>query len=382
MNVQTIIEQAMQTSATTTTYKDIAQHTGIDRTLISKFFAGKAELTLCDVLSVTRYVAPADEKEIVLLLVDDLIHAPKPANVKVALLYLVNNGMYEEMEELGQAIPKTHKANIAWYKLIEALALHKRGEVVGFNMVSSIFALNFDSPEFNALKTALFAQGSYTEGDFNHLFNFLADAELSATEIKSDFLRRSIRNYIAELMTNAYLFRKNDPKKCRFYANTIRGNCLTGPITLINNEYTTGVSYLFEDFDKALMHFNRSIEGWRRLGRHDRAVAIERDDIAFLHNYWRKELPQGSELADSARAHECFVQGDVEQAQTIALSLGMSAFDLFVKGLVFADDALLLMSAMEYRLKGNNFFAALPIKFIQAVGIKTAYTNSINSKTA
>lgn len=382
MRVAKLLENAIDNNTETISLKSIAKQTGIDNSLISKFFAGKRELSMCDVLKVTRLVAPADEKAIVRCLIRDYIESTSRVNVKAALLYLVNNYMYDEMEALGESIPSTHKENIAWYELIKSLALHKKGEVVGHEMLMNVVSVTYDSPDVQTLKHTLCAHGNYTERNFIFVFEFAKDAERSAAGIKNEFVRNSLLNAIGELMANAYLFRRNDPKKCRFYANSTRHSCLTSATTQINNDYTTGISYAFEDFDQALLYLQRSIDGWRQLERPDRAEAIERDDIAFLYNYWRKPLTQSSELVASAQAHRYFVDGDIDRAQTIALTLGGSAFDLFVKGLVFADDALLLMSAMEYRLKGNEFFSQLPAKFIQAKSLQDAYNNSIKLKTA
>lgn len=382
MRVQTLLENAIDNSAKSISFKSIASHTGIDIALISKFFAGKRELSLCHVLKVTRMVAPAEEKTVIRSLVRDYIESSSRTNVKAALLYLANNYMYDEMTALGESIPAAHKENIAWYELIKSLALHKKGEVVGYKMLSNILSVCYDSAAVITLKQILCAHGNYTERNFIFVADLAKDAERVAAGIKNEFVRNSMYNSIGELLASVYLFRQNDPKKCRFYANTTRHSCLTSAITHLNNDYTTGISYMFEDFDEALMYLQRSADGWRQQGQPERAEAIEQDDVAFLYNYWRKPLPQSSALAASAQAHRYFVDGDVEKAQAAASKLGSSAFDLFVRGLVFADDALLLMSAMEYRLKGNEFFAQLPVQHIQSAAIVAVYNESIKLKSA
>jgi hypothetical protein len=378
MSVRRLLENALDSHANRITYKKISEETGVCNTLICRYFSRTKDLTFFDILKVVRYVAPNEEPDIMSALTDDYIQQAKPANVRALLLYLVNAKMYDDMHRLGAIIEPKHRECVAWYELIQLYAEHKQNAISGFSLALSISTKSFDSDEFRTLKNLLYLFANHKSNSFQYYFEIAKDAEQSAGRIKSDFIRESLFNAIYEQFSIAFLYQKADTQRSRFYAQQVSTNFVTCEMSVINSEYVMGVSYMFEDFGKALTHLNSCVAGLRKIGRNDRALRIEQDDIAFLYNYWQVKTLQGSDRYDeSQQVYAEFTFGDKQKAQQDVLALNNDPFNIFLKGIILNEDAYLIAACGEYRLKGNEFFANLPLTFVKQSGLKSVLQTKI-----
>lgn len=372
MSVRRILENAIDRQESRVTFRSISESTGVCPSLISRYFAQQKDLTFYDVLKITRYITPSEEVEVMQALTVEYCDHPKPANVRALLLYLVNAKMYDEMTALGDSIPAKNRECTAWYELIQVFADHKENAISSYELVSRISTKCYDTDEFRALKNLLNLFGEYANKSFYSYFEIAKEAERCTKAIKNEFIRECLFNTVCEQLSIAFLYQKSDTNRSRFYARQVRESYMSCGLSVINSEYTMGVSYMFEDFGKALTHLNSCVTGLRKLGKNDRALKIEQEDIAFLYNYWRVETLQGSERFNvPQKVYAEFLNGDVLQAQQDVLNLEDTTFNIFLKGLILEDDSFLVASCMQYRLKGNEFFANLPLKYVKQDALKS-----------
>lgn len=364
MNVNLTIANILDEREIALSNAEIAAMSGVCKSQVSRFLKHSNELSFYDTLKLIRFICPTKENDLTDDIIQGYIEEAKPLNLKCASLYYVMMEQEAKLEAIFD-VDIFNNAHKDWKTLVRIFYKYKKRDYNVSETQVALMNTKTKSVESDSLKLLLQSYLYYQRKNYSNMFDLVALTEEKIAKIKNDFIRDYFRNLTDEMYAASHLFQRNDTAMSRFYLERIRKNPLSCRKMMANVEYTTALSYLFEDFNYSLASFEYCAKEWRELGQLDRVHLVENDDIPFLYNYWKKEWDFDSSEAfeNHVLMKEAIAGSDLTNDERLD-KLTNDPFDIFIKGVVKRDDSLLMLSAMAYVNSHNKFFAKLPLQYV------------------
>jgi hypothetical protein len=138
--------------------------------------------------------------------------------------------------------------------------------------------------------------------------------------------------------------------------------------------YVKAYSYIFEDFDKCIYNFQKSMEYYKRINR--QAVVDELiQEMEIVYILWDKEIDFISEFVKTLFKvkHQ---QKSVEELDRF-INEETEAWIYYFKGFYSNDRVLIFSSFMKFRKKDDYFLSNLPKLELIKRGAKEEVINSL-----
>jgi hypothetical protein len=361
-----MIEEAIDTSGTKITWKEIANAAGITNSALSHFKSG-TELKFPHLLKIAKFIF---EGNYMAKFKEWCLNLNQPANIRYALEYLAVNRQIEELEELIVKVNNKYSSKdlTDWAKGYSILAMYLKGNepCVVLNQLR-LYTPKTSEMKVLALITEIWCRNKMRE--YSTMNSLVSGLDLTINEIKDDYIKESYELRVKEILAYVHLYKFNNKEIARKYAEEIISRDFS-PTFNANAAYLLGMSYLFDNYDKCLgnimKHRGLLIESERRA----EIAIIDNNDLPFINNIWKKHSKQPETSDISEKAHFEALYGD----KKLALKLiddaiekdGLSGFKLYYKALATNDKSLFMQSLIFFiNRKGDKFYANLPYEYLK-----------------
>jgi hypothetical protein len=356
-----MIEEALDTSETKITWKDVASAAGITKSALSHFKSG-TELKFPHLLKIAKFIF---EGNYMAKFKEWCLNLNQPSNIRYALEYLAVNRQIKELEELITKINNKYSSKdlIDWAKGYSLLAMYLKGN----EPCSVLNQLRLYTPKTCEMKvltliTEIWCRNKMRE--YSTMNSLVSGLDLTIDEIKDDYIKESYELRVKEILAFVNLYKFNNKEIARKYAEEIISKNFS-PTFNANASYLLGMSYLFDNYDKCLGNIMKHRELLIESGRNAEIEVIDNNDLPFIKNIWKKHSKQPKTNDISEKAHYEALNGD----KKLALELiddaiekeGLSGFKLYYKALATDDKSLFMQSLIFFiNRKGDKFYANLP----------------------
>jgi hypothetical protein len=362
-----MIEEALDTSETKITWKDVANAAGITKSALSHFKSG-TELKFPHLLKIAKFIF---EGNYMAKFKEWCLNLNQPANIRYALEYLAVNRQIEELEELIIKINDKYSSKdlMDWAKGYSLLALYLRGN----EPCTVLNQLRLYTPKTCEMKvlaliTEIWCRNKMRE--YSTMNSLVSGLDLTINEIKDDYIKESYGLRVKEVLAFVHLYKLNNKEIARKYAEEIISKNFS-PTFNANASYLLGMSYLFDNYDKCLGNIMKHRELLIESERRAEIEIIDNNDLPFINNIWKKHSKQPETNDISEKAHYEALNGDkklaVELIDDSIEKEGLSGFKLYYKALATNDKSLFMQSLIFFiNRKGDKFYANLPYERLKS----------------
>lgn len=362
-------------------FRELSEVTNVDVALISKFFNYKHELAFESVLKIVKYVCPEEE---IVLMKSFCLDVQRPENMRKAMEYCSLNRLFDELQYLLSN--STNCTNKDWANIYSICMQFQKREKGNLLLLDELSMLCPKTEETKVLKRILQSIMHYTLNEYSEMGRVSSYARESLNNMKEGYIRDCFEMRLLEVEAQYNLRVKNDTKIARTLAEKIIFLNF-GPKFVSDAHYLIGTSFLFENYEMALRHYNICIDMLRNSGRHDLAEKIRTNGVDFVRIHWGLDLDQVSTTDVSEIAHLESKWGNKEIALNLLnnLSTNMkdeSPFKIYYRALAEDNPNLLVKSLSAFFSKGDKFYANLPrlaskkYSFLEEI-VETMYQNFI-----
>lgn len=360
------IEEALDSLDVKLEWKDIAAAVNLSESSFSHLKNG-TEMKFLNLLKVADFVYKGSYLE---KFKNWCLSFNQPKNMRYALEYLAVNRQVEELDTLVEKIynERNDKALLNTAKGYEILSMYLKG-FESSDILSELRAYEPKSIEMKILSVIIEVWARYRLREFKTMQSLIEGLERNIAEVKDDYIRKSFTMQLKEAKSYAVLYNSNNVVLARNIATEIINENFSATFNA-NASYLLGISYLFDDYDMCLGYMDRYKKLLKEIGREEMISTINRKDIPFVNNCWRKKHSSLVNIDPSELAHYEAQQGNKEVAlELLEESIkneGISGFKLYYKALATQDDSLFMQSMVYFvSKKGDKFFANLPYRFLK-----------------
>jgi hypothetical protein len=337
---------------------ELAESIRIPKSQLSAFFSsgGKKTIDFIYFIRAVRLIKPDHEEEFMKKICPEML---RPQNLRVAMEYAATFNYFNlqrVLYDVNVGLGRENKDYAEVYSIY--LDFQEKTKTT-----EELFAeINDYNPKY--LETELFkmiVQCSlyYREKNYREMHRLSTILYKKIGQVKNEYLRESYMARICDIIARTYLFYKNDVKKARFFANALRDNEFSAK-RKIHANYICGISYFYEDYDKAYNHLLAYRDDLISIGNGLAADTIINKEIAFLKNHhFRFDDFHTNDPAELA--HYYAKTGEPDKANRILDRMGpLTAFQQYYKGLAANDPEMLSIAFVEFMRTGERFYASLP----------------------
>lgn len=332
----------------------LAKDIGVSVGVINKLLTGK-EISFEIIWKILKYLEFENKNELLKRYIPELTKK----NIKYAMEYFSLHGMHNELELLIEKANNGTSELREWARIYSKLqeyqkTLYKLPDPMG--MITQLRRL--DTP-YQEIRMAIYLYEMYHLYYLNNLkilHQYLLGLNKELLEIDDKFLRMCFSARIDELMCFVELKYNDNPESARYYANRLLDIGITSNLNSTAH-YVKAYSYIFEDFDKCVFHFKRSMEYYKSINR--KSVVDElMQEMEIVYILWDKETEFTSELTKT------LVEVKQQQKSPEELDRFINEetepwINLF-KGIYLDDMILLFSSFFKFHKKDDCFLSNFP----------------------
>jgi hypothetical protein len=331
---------------------------GTSESMISKFFSYEKELSFYHYISLIRELSPDKEIELVEKITEEFISEGHRSNCRMVLEYASTTRNFPLLEKMIKSQMEAPKENKDWARLYSLLIKFQKRSISGEDLLTELECYSPKYPETKALSKILFAMVYYWIGEFRSMYRAVLQSEKIVESIKNPFIRESFTVRVCEIFARMYLYVRNDTKKARYYAkNALNSNIVCDKFK-VHLYHLLGTSFLFEDYEEAVLNFKIYKDKLISQGRFDLAEEVEEKDIFFANVLWGINLEN---LKTSDDLEKCHLHARLGIPLQQLNKNEKDPFYLCYKGISEKDAEMLMKSAVLFINNGNKFFANLPL---------------------
>jgi hypothetical protein len=361
-----MIEEALDTSETKITWKDVANAAGITNSALSHFKSG-TELKFPHLLNIAKFVF---EGNYMAKFKEWCLNLNQPSNIRYALEYLAVNRQINELEELITKINNRYSSKdlVDWAKGYSLLALYLKGN----EPCAVLNQLRLYTPKTCEMKVLVLITEIWCRNkmrEYSTMNSLVSGLDLTINEIKDEYIKESYGLRVKEVLAFVQLYKFNNKEVARKYAEEIIFSDFS-PTFTANASYILGMSYLFDNYDECLGNILRHRELLMESGRHAEIEVIDNNDLPFINNIWKKhnEQPKTNDISEKAH-YEAIIGNKGSALELINGAIekdGPSGFKLYYKALATNDKSLFMQSLIFFiNRKGDKFYANLPYEHLK-----------------
>jgi hypothetical protein len=330
----------------------------IPKSQLSAFFSssGKKTIDFIYFIRAVRLIRPDFEEDFMKKICPQLL---RPQNIRVAMEYAATFNYFDlqrVLYDINVGLGRENKDYAEVYSIY--LDFQEKTKTTEELFV----VINDYSPKY--LETELFkmiVQCSlyYREKNYREMHRLSKILYSKIGQVKNEYLRESYMARICDIIARTYLFYKNDVKKARFFATSLRDNEFSAK-RKIHADYILAMSYFFEDYEVCLDYLLKYQKSLLVIGDIALAKELDNKEIPFVKNHWNKYDEIGSsDMAEVAHFH--IKKGNTAAALDILEDMEpLTTFQQYYKGLALNDPQILSLSFVEFMKAGNRFYANLP----------------------
>lgn len=344
------------------TYSALANSIGVSNYTLCRLFKEKNEPDLSVIISAVRFLNPEKEYEI---MANVCVNVNRPKNIKIAMEYAC---LHRQFKLLSDLIVKCEGGSreISEWGILHSILFdyHLRRKTLD-ELLSVLDNNTFKNKESIILAKLIHSMILYRKSHYSYMFDIVRSVEKILEVVKDSTLRSCLQLRTFELLSNGYLYVKNDPKKARFYANSLISLNMCPPIK-IRAYHIIGTSFLFDNHSQAIKNYIKFKEMAKEFKRSDVVREADEQSIFFANTLWGIDLEESytSDVVESA--HYEAKWGDKEKAKEILKDNNVNcAYSTCYLGLANDNPDLLLKSIKMFQEQGNLFMANMPIRYLK-----------------
>lgn len=362
MDTRKLLSELMEGVERDVTRAELAKAIGSSKSLITGFFENHSELSFQQWILIIRYIKPEREDELVETLAEIMISNDDKRNIRTMCEYASTHRKFSLLETLINSIQGSYiAANRDFSQLYELSSRYQQRAVSNEDLLFELEAIQTKTVEGQIFANILKAHILYALKEYKTVFRIGKSVNDHLSKIKNPYLRDSYAGRMSEVLSQGYLFLRNDVKKARYYANNVLNSKYLCEAFKVHTLHLLGTSYLFESHAESVKWFEQYRDKLESYGRYDRADEVDECDIYFANVLWDKEGVTGFGSHDRLeRAHYFAKQGDVETVEELCKGKEDDAFAMCYLGIVNNDPELLLKSMATFIGNGCKYFAELP----------------------
>jgi hypothetical protein len=337
---------------------ELADSICIPKSQLSEFFSsgGKKTIDFIYFIRAVRLINPDSEEELVKRICPWML---RPGNLRLAMEYAATFNYFDlqrVLYDINVGLGRVNKDYAEVYSIY--LDFQEKTKTT-----EELFAeINDYNPKY--LETELFkmiVQCSlyYREKNYREMHRLSTILYKKIGQVKNEYLRESYMARICDIIARTYLFYKNDVKKARFFATSLKDNEFSAK-RKIHADYIMSMSYFFEDYQICLDYLLKYQKSLLDIGDIALAKELDNKEIPFIKNHWDKCFEiDSNDMAEVAHFH--IKKGNTTAALNILKGMEpLTTFQLYYKGLALNDPQILSLSFVEFMRTGNRFYANLP----------------------
>lgn len=338
---------------------ELAKRINITPGNLSKFLNKKIEVGFPTILSIIMELLPEEELE----LMDKYARlCNKPENIRMCMEYASKHqmtGLLKILIEKAKQMKNNHTVELA--KVYELLEKVRNGEFPQ-NLPELCMSCKANYEESKILFRIVFSYTMYVHRKFDYLFSMTDYLEEQIEKMPNGYIKDSFKIRVFMICSNAYNL-SNNMEKCREYSYRIIQSPYSKGKATGNAFYNLGMSYLFEDAEKALFFMSESITAYNEFGFENDAKQIKESIIPFVKNFYGLYEDESLIETPEGIAHYYAKNGSSEEALKILNQLEESPLIYYLKGLCYTDKKgveFLYKSMIFFERNGDKFRSQLP----------------------
>ena len=357
------IENALDNMPVKISWSDVALAADVDKSTLSHAKNG-GEIKFLTQLKITKYIFKDHYIQVFKGL---CLEFSLPQNIKYSLEFLSTNKFAKELGLLLEKI--SSKAGLKdWYEGYSLILLYLNG-VDPASILEKIRQFKAKAAEIVMLMNILEITCKNKTREYNSMADILDGTESLLGGLKKDFIKESYQTRIDELRSYIHLYRHNNTKEARSHAEQIISNDFCATSTT-NAYYIVGMSYLFSNYEKCLGNIMKYRDMLIRNKREKEAGLVDKHDIPFIKNLWRKHKRKPETDDISEQAHYLALKGEgqasISLLEKVVGERGVNGFNLYYRALATGDKTLFMQSLIYFiNKKGDRFYANLPYNFLK-----------------
>jgi hypothetical protein len=347
------------------TVNELEEAIGAGQGIISHQRNSSSDISFVNVLRSVRYICPSEEK----FKMEQFIKAfTSENNLRVSLEYALSIRDFALAEWVMNKLTEIGKAkNIDWVKTYEIVKAFQERKLNLKDLSHLVKTHNPKNTETKILTNILQCYVYFYKQNWTDINELLPEIREDIKSIKkNDYLKTTFSIRLSELVSHMELHSNNNVEEARKLANQANESEFAFKFNL-HTHYILGKSFMLEDYDISLSHFQKYVEELRNHGDYDTAANVEKMDIAFLNNHWGVDHDLLDDEAETIHYH--YMRGNMETARDLLGELkkkgDLTPFQKYYEGLIEDSGEILMESMMDFIHKGDFFFANLPLRKLQ-----------------
>lgn len=353
--------------------RKLAQIAHVNESSISRYLNGHDDINFEGTLRIVKHLFIEDEREIMKAYIPTL----KSKNARLALEYCVMNGLWELVEQIIELLSaSTNPVDKECATMYKIILLRKEKLLTPMEQLDRIEVFKPKELEMQILRTIIRAYVYLELKERHAIFLHIDGTEKSINKLKSTFMRDSFTIRLGLIMSYICL-EENDLIKSREYSTSILEQNFFDDVKSIAY-HNLGVSYMFEDYQKALDYLNKALEFYiyRNQSSKIRNASL---NLSFLKSYWNISYNYNLTLDN----HTCFLnyiyylikKGEtalafehINRIDLTELTEWNKAFYYYYKGLLTQDKTSFYYSVESFSKISDFFRIQLPINELEKLG--------------
>jgi hypothetical protein len=340
------------------TLSEAAEAIGIPKSQLSAYFTSKGEKTIDFVylLRAVRIIKPEYEEEFMKTICP---HFLRPRNLRAAMEYASTFNYFDLQRVLYDVNVGLGRENKDFAEIYSIYLDFQEGEVDKKEILHRVKEYAPKCYETEIMKVIVLCSLYYTKKDYKKVYRLSHNLDELVGKIKNDYIRESYMSRVCDLISRSYLYYKNDVKKARFFAMSLKKNEFSAHRKL-HADYIVAMSYFYDDYQMCMNYLKGYQKSLIEIGNLGLAEELDNKEIPFVMNHWGKNRKiKSNDLAEVAHFH--IKNGEKDKALKILERLEpLTPFQMYYKGLALDDPQILSMSFVEFMKTGDRFFANLP----------------------
>ncbi|MDM5335800.1 AimR family lysis-lysogeny pheromone receptor [Fictibacillus enclensis] len=357
-------------------FRQVAKAVGQNHTSLYNFVNRDTEMKFHSFVPIAYYLFPDNYQEII---GEYALQVKQPKNKKAGIEYCELSGQVEKGRKLLEKFQEEESLQ-EWIPLYDLLFLRKEKKLNPKELIEQSFELKVSSPELKILYRLMVGYAYNDLYKFEVCYELLEGLKPLIEQVTNGYMRLSLMVRHNELMGHLSLHVFGDIQTSRQYNSELIAADLVEIRYKGSAHYGLGCSYIFENYEKSVFHFEQAIELLEKSGRvetakyvsnfwlalthitHDRFSKVQTDDQSLVAYMYAK-------CSNTCKA--LYYLDSYEKENPI------SPFTVFVRGLALRDPLIIIDSMARYDSIGEVFlknyarFAAielgLPKNFINGI---------------
>ncbi|GAA0379078.1 AimR family lysis-lysogeny pheromone receptor [Bacillus horti] len=347
--------------------RQLAHISGLSESSTSRFLHGYEDINFEAALKLIKYLYPKEETA----LMTEYILSQKTRNARFALEYCLLNQLYAPftivLERLSSSLNHMDKEWAGMYHLVQ---LRKDRETDPIELLQQVEIFKPKELEMQVLKGLLKAYIYIELEEKQSVLLHIKNTDKLIKKIKSSFMRNAFKIRLGFIMSTITMYARHSEKLRAYTRAIIEQDYFEN--AKIRAYHLLGYSYMYDDYQEALIHFNRALEGYKHLSDSVHIKEVEQL-ISYMNSYWKIEQkpPRNIENEhDFTNYIYHFIRTDNKNiAETLLSSLNVDklctrekAFYWYYKGLI-SEDAEHYYLSIDHFLSMNDYFhLRLPVE--------------------